>query len=91
MNCPNCKSDQTKEVREGRLYCPVCDIVYKVDEDGSRVDESDVIAKLNSRVEKLEADRAKPRRAVTQPAGPDLEPGPDDEIDDDDDDDILPR
>ena len=83
MKCDNCQTE-AKELREGKYYCPKCDVVFENTEAGTRAIDLDPLSAIKNkqgsfdeRLTKLE--KTKQAQAVD----PDPDPQPVEENDDD--------
>lgn len=86
MKCPNCQSENIEEQKDGKLLCIACDTSFKIEKDGAKVVQTDVIDNLDKRVSAVEKKISAQPPQPDQPAQPINEDpddqGPDAESDD---------
>lgn len=92
MKCPNCSSEKAEQ-KGNKVFCPDCNATYKLEPDGAKVDDVDVLDKVNKKLDSHDRDIEKLKKITLNgksAAGPDLEepaedtPGLDDLTDPDD-------
>lgn len=72
--CTSCGSREIK-VTGNKFYCPVCDVTYKVTEDGTKVVNADPLGKEKARIAALEGDVAELKgQKPAEPAEPEPDP-----------------
>lgn len=70
--CTSCGSKEI-EVTGQKFYCPNCDVTYKVTEAGTKVVDTNPLAKQQNRLDQVEKDIAElkgPKPAEPAPAAP---------------------
>lgn len=63
-HCPCCGSDKAVPLPNSRIMCPICNVTFKIEEDGSAITiDNDPIGKINKRIDELEGKLPNPAGA----------------------------
>ncbi len=83
-HCPSCGGTEIK-VAGNKVLCRACDVVYTIEDDGARVEDTDPLGKVKERLDNIEAKIAEPQKQQGDEPDPssDDEPDESDETDED--------